>query len=398
MESTDPLVCASDVRRVRDWPLLRLGFRPFYLGAASFAAIAIPLWIAMFLGVVQLPLALSPMIWHAHEMMYGFVIAVIIGFLLTAGKAWTGLATPRGGHLAVLALLWLSARLAAVLAPYGVYAFLDAVLLPWVAGHLTVLLIRSGNHRNLQIAAILWLLALANVVFHLAVLQIVQLPPLRVVHAALALVVVMECVMAGRVIPAFTMSATPELKLSISPALERATLATTALGLASWIFLPESESSALLLVFAAVLQVSRQWQWKPWVTRTRPILWVLQAAYIWLPIGLVLLALAQLGWVNSSAGLHALAIGLTGGLIIGMMTRTARGHTGRPIHASRGEVWAYALVLVAATVRVLVPFMPAQWLAPVVVFAAACWAIAFATYLFVYIPWLMRARLDAKDG
>ena len=352
----------------------------------------------MFIGVVRLPLALSPMIWHAHEMMYGFVIAVIIGFLFTAGKAWTGLATPHGSYLAVLALLWLGERLAAVSAPYGVYAFLDAVLLPWVAAQLTVLLIRSGNHRNLPIAAILWLLALTNVVFHLAVLQIVELPAVRAVHAALALVVMMECVMAGRVIPAFTMSATPGLKLSVSPALERATLATTALGLACWIFLPESVLGAWLLMLSAGLNVARQWQWQPWTTRMRPILWVLQAAYVWLPAGLVLLALAQLGWVSPSAGLHALAIGLTGGLIIGMMTRTARGHTGRPIHASKSEVLAYMLVLVAATLRVSVPFMPVHWLVPAMVVAAVCWSIAFATYLFIFAPWLWHVRLDGKDG
>ena len=115
------------------WPLFRLGFRPFYLGAAAFALFAVPYWIAGLLGVVALPATMPPLLWHAHEMLYGFAVAVIVGFLLTAGKAWTGLATPRGATLAVMAGLWLAARLSAVGAPYAVYAALDVVLLPWVA-------------------------------------------------------------------------------------------------------------------------------------------------------------------------------------------------------------------------------------------------------------------------
>ena len=115
------------------WPLFRLGFRPFYLGAAAFAALAVPYWVAAVLGVAALPATMPPLLWHAHEMLFGFAVAVIVGFLLTAGKAWTGLSTPRGATLAVMAAIWLAARLAALGAPYAVYALLDALLLPCVA-------------------------------------------------------------------------------------------------------------------------------------------------------------------------------------------------------------------------------------------------------------------------
>ena len=187
------------------WPLFRLGFRPFYLGAAVFGLLAVPLWIALLLGAVSMPLPISPMLWHAHEMLFGFAAAVIVGFLLTAGKAWTGLATPRGANLATLVLLWLAARGAALLAPYAVYAVLDVVLLPLVAALLVELLLRAGNRRNLPLAMILALLSLANLAFHLAVVGSIDLDPLRALHAGLALIVMIECVMAGRVIPAFTM-------------------------------------------------------------------------------------------------------------------------------------------------------------------------------------------------
>ena len=382
----------------RGWPLLRLGFRPFYLGAAVFAVLAIPPWIAQFLGQATLELALPPLLWHAHEMLFGFAATVIVGFLLTAGKAWTGLATPRGGFLGALAALWVAARAAAVMAPYPVYAGLDLVLLPLVAALLVSLFVRARNRRNLPVAMILVLLSLANLAFHLAVIGAVELSPMRALHAGMALIVMLECVIAGRVVPAFTMSATPGLKLKALPGLERATLSLTVLALALWVFLPPGGVTMLAFALAAALHLVRQWQWQPWVTRSRPILLILHAGYVWIALGFGLLALAQIGWVGVSAGVHALAIGATGGLIIGMITRTARGHTGRPLRASRAEVLAYALVMAAAVLRVLVPLAAPQWLVHTLICAALAWCAAFAIYLLVYAPWLVKARLDGKDG
>lgn len=379
-------------------PLLRLGFRPFYLGAAAYGMLAVPLWIALLLGQVSLNLTVSPLLWHAHEMLFGFAVAVIVGFLLTAGKAWTGLATPRGAMLGALAGLWLAARLAAVFAPYALYAALDLLLLPLVATILITVLLRAGNRRNLPLGGILLLLTVANAAFHAAALGFIDIVPVRALHAGLALVVMIECVIAGRVIPAFTMSALPGVKLQVPPALEQATLATTALGLALWVLVPPNAFTAVALGAAALLHVQRLWRWQPLRTRARPILWVLHAAYAWLPVGLVLLAMAQLGAVGVSAGIHALAVGVTGGLIIGMVTRTARGHTGRLLKVSRLEVAAYLLVASAAVARVLLPLLAPQHIVIWLVVAAAAWGLAFALYLFVFAPWLMATRLDGKDG
>jgi uncharacterized protein involved in response to NO len=378
--------------------LLRLGFRPFYLGAALFALLAMPLWVALFLGQVTIALTVPALLWHAHEMLFGFAVAVIVGFLLTAGKAWTGLATPRGAFLGALALMWVAARIAAVVGPYPVYAVLDLMLLPLVAAVLVDVLVRARNRRNLPLAGILVLLSLANLAFHLAVMGTIDMAPMHALHAGLALIVMIECVMAGRVVPAFTMGATPGLKLRLRPGLERATLGATAVALGLWIFAPPGPITAAAFALAAALHLARQWQWQPWVTLSRPILWILHAAYAWIALGFGLLAMAQMGWVGVSAGVHALAIGATGGLIIGMVTRTARGHTGRPLRASRAEVLAYALVMAAATLRVLVPLVAPQWLVPALIGAAFAWGAAFAIYLFVYTPWLLGTRLDGKDG
>jgi uncharacterized protein involved in response to NO len=338
------------------------------------------------------------MLWHAHEMLFGFAVAVIVGFLLTAAKAWTGLPTPRGGFLAGLAASWLGARVAAVTGPYAVFAALDLVLLPLVAAVLVDVLLRARNRRNLPLAAILLALSIANLAFHLAVNGVIDVPPLRTLHAGLALIVMIECVIAGRVVPAFTVNATPGLQLAVPRALERAALSVTALALALWVFAPAGPITGLAFALAAALHVARQWRWQPGVTRGRPILWVLHVGYGWIAIGFVLLALAQLEWVAESAGVHALAVGATAGLIIGMITRTARGHTGRPLHVSKLEVAAYVLVLAAAVLRVLVPLAVPQWLVHILVCATLAWTAAFTIYLFVYGPWLLKTRVDGKDG
>ncbi len=382
----------------RGMPLLRLGFRPFYLCAALLGMLAVPTWVAVFLGLLPWAPRVPPLLWHAHEMLFGFAAAVIIGFLLTAGKAWTGLGTPRGPQLGVLVLLWLAARVAALIAPYPVYAVLDVVLLPIVAVVLVRLLLRAHNTRNLPLGGIVVLLALANLAFHLAQGGWLDLPPLRALHAGLALVVMIECVMAGRVIPGFTMSAIPGLKIKTLPWLERATLAATACGLLFWVLALPRWPTAAILAVSAGLHLVRQWRWKPWRTRQRPILWILHAAYLWIAVGLALLAVAQLGGVTVSPGLHALAVGATGGLIIGMVTRTARGHTGRLLQVSRAEVVAYSLVMAAAVLRVLPPLLSPDLLVLSLISAAAAWSAAFAIYLWIYAPWLMQTRLDGRDG
>jgi uncharacterized protein involved in response to NO len=404
-----PILSAASAAPAADasapgWPVLRLGFRPFYLLATAFSALAVPLWVAMWLGQVAPPMGLPPMLWHAHEMLFGFAAAVVVGFLLTAAKAWTGHATPRGALLGGLAGLWLAARVAAFAAPYALFAALDFALLPLVALFIGRVLWRAGNRRNLPLIGMLLLLAAANGAFHLGLLGLVDASPIAALHAGLSLIVLIECVMGGRVIPAFTMGATPGLKLHPAPRMDALTLPLTGLALAAWVFVPAAPQgpslaawvAGSLLGAAALLHFARLLRWQPAVTRRRPILWVLHAAYAWNPIGLALLALAEFGWVPFSSGLHALAVGAIGGLIIAMVTRTARGHTGRALRASGLEVAAYGLVLAAAALRALAPALADPTL--LVIAAAVAWSAAFAIYVRVFAPWLLSTRLDGKDG
>jgi uncharacterized protein involved in response to NO len=401
MKSVSPPIFSENKAAAEEpqgWPFLRLGFRPFYVGGTGVAALAIPVWVAMFIGGVSATPAVPALLWHAHEMVFGFAVAIVIGFLLTAGKNWTGLATPRGASLGGLMVLWLAARVTALTGPQLLYAVLDSSLLPVVAFIFARLLLRANNYRNLPLALILSLLAAANITFHLTVLGVLSLPAMMPLHAALGLIIMIESVVAGRVIPAFTMAATPGLRLQALPWLERSALGMTAVGLLMWLFAPAGLLGAGALIAGAGLQAARLWGWKPRVARQKPILWILHAAYAWIATGLFLLALSQLGWVAASVGVHALAVGATGGLIIGMVTRTARGHTGRPLSVSTPEVLAYCLVMAAAVFRVLLPLLaPGVYMAALVL-AAAAWGIAFAIYLWVYTPWLLQTRLDGKDG
>ncbi|BCN39078.1 hypothetical protein ALDI51_23970 [Alicycliphilus denitrificans] len=398
-----PLMSISDKAQpaaapLKGWPLLRLGFRPFYLGTALLACLSVPLWIAIFLGHMQMQLEMPPLLWHGHEMLFGFAAGVVVGFLLTAVRAWTGLETARGPLLGSLILLWLAARVAALVAPYPVFAALDMALLPAAAAILLRVLLKAGNKRNIPLISLLVLMAIANLAFHLSVLGAIAVPAVAALYAELALIIMVVCVMTGRVVPMFTKNVTPGLVINVPRKFELTLLAVTAIALALWVLPTPAPLVLVASLAAAVLHAARLWMWHPQVTLKRPILWILHASYAWLPIGFALLALAQLGWVNPSLAVHALAVGVIGGLIIGMVTRTARGHTGRPLQASRGEVAAYALVMLAAVLRVLVPAVQPGWYAYALEGAACLWAIAFGIYLFIYTPWLTRTRLDGKDG
>lgn len=379
-------------------PWLRLAFRPFYLGAALLAALIVPLWIAVFLGAVSWLPTPPPLLWHAHEMLFGFAIAVIVGFLMTAGKSWTGLATPRGPALGLLFLLWLSARVASLVAPYAVFAVLDLALLPIIGLVFLRLLIRSRNWRNVPLALILLLLTLVNLTFHLSANGLIDLAPMRSLYAGLGFIVIIECVMAGRVVPFFTTSAMPKLKIIGLPWLDRIALAATAIGMTLWVAEWQSGLASAALALAFALNLVRQWRWHPLATLGRPILWILHGAHLWLILGLGLLALAQVGLVPASLGVHALGVGATGGLILGMMTRTARGHTGRPLTADAPELAAYVLIMIAALLRVLLPMLAPSLYIYSLLASAVAWSAAFLIYLWQYTPWLVSARPDGKDG
>jgi len=388
----------SATEALSGWPILRLGFRPFYLIAALFAGVAVVLWLAMYRGVIALPLDMPTVLWHAHEMLFGFAVAVIVGFLFTAVKAWTGLPTPRGRSLGALVLLWGLARLAPLSGSYEMYAALDVLFLPVVALILLRLLVQAGNKRNMPLISLLFLMAVANGVFHLSILSLISVPAMKTLHAQLALILLVTSVMAGRVVPMFTQNVIPNLSINMSPQLERAVLLATVLTLLWWVIAGPSMLTSIGAMFASVLHAWRLFKWHPWVTRHRPILWVLHVSYAWMPVGFGFLAVTQLGGYTESLAVHAFSVGIVGGLIMGMITRTARGHTGRTLVASKLEVYAYVSICMAAVVRVFMPLVAPEVYVHVIEIAASLWVLAFVMYLCVYGPWLFQSRVDGRDG
>jgi len=380
----------------KSFALWRLGFRPFYLLAAIFAAIAIPAWVAVLSGALTPPIA--GVWWHAHEMIFGFAAAVVVGFLFTAGRNWTGLPTPTGGTLAALALLWFAGRLFMAFDAGVVGTAIDVAFVPVAAAFLARVLWRAGSRRNYVIVVILALLPLANIAFHLARFGALAIDPLSALHAALAVLIMLETTIGGRVIPSFTASALKGVKQWQRRWLDIAAIAATALALGAWVFASATTAAILLALLATLLQLLRCLGWNPWATRRQPLLWILHVSHLWIPIGLALLAAAQADWLPRSAGVHALTIGATAGLIIGMITRTALGHTGRMILPTRIETFAYLFVQLAAIARVITLLAgPGPSLAGIHV-AAGCWTLAFLLYLWRYTPFLFRPCIDGQPG
>lgn len=377
--------------------LWQLGFRPFYLLASAFAALSIGLWALQFAGWLGRPYLQGPM-WHAHEMLFGFTLAVIVGFLFTAGRNWSGLPTPTGAPLAALALLWVAARVL-VLTPWGWAAALVNAAFPLAAAAaLAIPFVRAGVRRNYFFVALLVLMSVASLAIHLDQLGVLRFPGWLGIQLALDMVLFIMAVMGGRVIPMFTNNGVPGANATRHPLVEKASLGLVLALLAADALQLHGGWLAALAGACALAHGVRWVLWQPWKTLRTPLVWVLHAAYLWIAVHLALRGLAQMGWVAASAATHALTVGAAGGLIMGMMTRTALGHTGRPLRASRQDVACYLLVAAAAVVRVLVPLALPAWTMGAVLCSAALWSGGFALYAVGYWPVLTRSRLDGLPG
>ena len=382
-------------------PLWRLGFRPFYLGAALFAALSIPLWMAQYFGWIRGDIAGLLHVgfaWHMHEMVFGMAAAVVVGFLYTAAFNWTGLWTPVRGKLAALVMLWLLGRVAMLLAPPLAAAAIDWLFLPLAAWPLWRVMRQSGNKRNYFLVVLLGLMAVANGVFHAITLGWLALAPVVPVEAAILVIVIMETAIGTRIIPMFTRNGAPGTTPLVQPKLDRVSIGLLAASALAWVAAAPAWLFAPLALAAAALVLLRLWRWQALRTLSVPLLWIMHLSYAWIAVGFVLLALASWQLVSASAGFHALAVGSMAGLILGMMTRTTLGHTGRPLKAGRAERAMFVLIQLSALSRVLSALGWDHAAGALLLVSAACWAVAFGLYALVYRPYLANARVDGKPG
>ena len=369
--------------RYRGPILLASGHRPFFLFAGLYAALALPMWLLAWRGI--LPLTST---WHGHEMIFGFALAAIAGFLLAAVPKWTNSKPLQGPRVALLMALWLLGRVAMWLPGL---ALLDLLFLPVLAVLLGREILRAGNRRNYGVPVLLLALWGIDVLFHFG-------QPNLALRVATYLVTTLIALIAGRIVPTFTRNA---LKMAGDPNHECVTprwldvlAVPTVLAVAvTELAAPLSQASGLTALLAALVLGARMLRWRTWQTRTLPIVWILHVGYAFVPVGLALKAVADLGGpIGIFAALHALTAGGIGVMILAVASRAALGHAGLPLQVSRLTVAAYVLVIAGAVLRVAVPHPH------VVLLSGVLWSLGYAVFAAVYWPILTKPRVDGQPG
>jgi len=386
--------------------LLGHAFRPFFLLGGAFAAAAVLLWILVLDGANPAPgwLALSPA-WHGHEMLFGFVGAAIAGFVLTAVASWTGRPPVQGAMLGALVACWLVGRVAMLLSglwPAWLVAGLDLLFPVLLCALVGREVLAAGSRRNYPIAAITGLIALLDLLHHLAAAGVVGGGERRVLSLMVHLVLVLITIIAGRIIPAFTrnwLAARGETRGPRAlPWLERSIVPLTALTGVAASTSPTGRATGALALVCGLAHGLRLFGWRGAATRPEPIVWALHAAYLWLPVGYLLTALAAFGrLLPPFAAQHALTVGAIGGMILAVTSRVGLGHTGRPLHAARPIVLAYLVLGLAALLRILAPVVDAAGTA-LLTLSAVGWILGFGCFLWIYGPILTQPRPSRAGG
>jgi len=389
----------TEPTKVTGWAPLALGFRPFFLLAAVSAVLMMVLWVPVWRGKLAPPAYYDPVAWHSHEMLFGYTLAVVAGFLLTAVRNWTGVATWTGPRLAALGLLWLLGRLLPWIpgVPGWLLICVDVAFLPALVISLSGPLWRGQNRVNRVFILLLGVMGLVSVLSHLQLNGIATgLGDAR--RVMLELILLLIVLVAGRVLPFFTRNVLPGFQPLSRPWVEKASFVLIGLiATAELVRLPAVGLAVLWLVFAP-LQLFRLSGWFERRVLGLPVLWVLHAGYAWLALGSLLYGLSLLGLFNASAALHALTLGVVGVFTLGMMARVSRGHTGRPINVSRLTASSFVLINLGALIRVFGPaVLPAHY-ALWVDLSAGLWILAFGLFSYRYAPLLLRPRVDGKPG
>ncbi len=388
--------------------ILSLGFRPFFLLGAIFAAIMIALWVPWFLGLISVPSAFPPTAWHAHELLFGFMPAIIAGFLLTAVPNWTGRPPVAGWLLGGLVALWTAGRVAIAVSTYldpTVTAALSISFPIVLAAVIGREILAAKNRRNLKIVAVLLGLALTDALFHYEIGQFGRPKIAQTLAVALTLLLLM--IIAGRILPFFT---TNWLKQNRAGALPSAfgrfdivAMLASSTALLAWVALSQIETTApwvrplvgSVMIAAAAINFLRQARWTPHRTFAEPLLAILHIAYVFVGLGFLLLGLGVLrdNYEFATAGLHAWTSGAIGTMMLAVMTRVSRGHTGRALTAPAGTVVLYVAILVATGARIAAGLNPEATFVFLPI-AGVAWVVAFGGFAILYGGMLTSPRAD----
>jgi uncharacterized protein involved in response to NO len=379
--------------------LWQLGFRPFFLLAALFATLVIPLWLLVLGGRLQAPSVVLPAVWHAHEMLFGYTTAVLAGFLLTAVARWTGLRTAAGPSLMALAALWTLGRVAMSIPAVDplLRAAIDVSFLPALAASIGLPIVRARNFRNLVVVGVVVLLAGANLLIHLDTLGVTPGMSRRALLLATNLVVFMMLLIGGRVIPMFTRNALRDDRIRSIPWLDRLSLGAMFCLMLLEVMGTGGLATSLVAAVTGMAVLARMRHWGTLASRRDAMLWVLHVGHGWIGAGLLCTALVPLWPALAASATHALTAGAIGTLTLGMMSRVSLGHTGRFIVSSRGLRAAFVLISAAAAIRVAAPLLGLDYLALLSV-SGVIWSLAFATFLMDMGGKLLAPRPDGAPG
>ena len=385
-------------RMAASHPFFRGGFRPFFFGGAAWALIALSLWICTLTGEISLPAALDPLAWHRHEMLFGFVGAVIGGFLLTAVPNWTGRLPIAGWPLAGLFVLWAAARAALLFsAVTGIWpAFILDVGFFLVLCLVAAREVLEAKNRNLPVVGMILLFGLADALDYLCTSGIIPAPDFGW-QLAIAIVVLLISLIGGRIIPSFTRNWMAKRGvtsgLPTQPGrLDSFVIAATAVALLAWLSGPAGKPIGIVLVISALLQVLRWVRWRGYSTFADPLVLVLHVGYLWVPVGLGLLGGSLMGIVPRSAAIHALTAGAMATIILAVMTRASLGHTARALKANGATVIVYLLVTAGALLRVTASLGLIDFNRGIEI-AGLAWGAGFLLFLIAYAPVLWRPRV-----
>ena len=381
--------------------LFALGFRPFFLLGGIFAILLMAAWVFVFVTGIAFDTYYGQIGWHSHEMIFGYTLAVIAGFLLTAVRNWTGKQTPTGNLLAGIVTLWLFGRIL----PFfpGSFsnwfiAFIDLAFLPAFALGIGVPLIGSGERRNLLFLPLLAILWTANILVHAEVLGLGPQLARKGIFLGLDLIVLLIVIMGGRVIPFFTERALPGATMKRWPVIEWLSPLSALVFLLIELFFADSVWSASFAGLAACANLIRLCGWYSHRYWRVPLLWVLHLGYGWIVAGFFLKAGAGLGVVPHQFTIHAFTVGGIGVLTIGMMARVSLGHTARPLTINPAMVVAFVLLNLAAVARGLLPNFYPQWFSQFIIASGALWVTAFLIFVLIYAPILTQPRIDGRPG
>jgi uncharacterized protein involved in response to NO len=390
----------SLLRNEQGLAFLSYGFRPFFFGGAIYAGLAIAIWMPVYFGELTLHTAFAPLDWHIHEMLFGFLPAVIAGFLLTAIPNWTGRRPVRGNLLLIMAVVWVLGRVAVACSGqigWGPAMLVDASFLLLAGAVAAREVIAAGNLRNMRVVALVLLLFACNVVFHIE--AHVQGAADYSVRAGIAIIVLLISVIAGRIVPAFTriwLMRQPQGAMPVPfSRFDGLAVLLGALALVAWVLRPEGMPTGVLCLAAGLFHFARLVRWAGYRTFANRILVILHIGYAFVPLGFLLAGMSAFGIAGVSAAIHAWMAGGAGIMTLAVMSRASLGHSGRPLVASAPTQACYVLVVVATLVRVAAVFIPA-WSSGLIYLAAACWSLSFLGFALSYAPAFLAVRLDER--